>query len=117
MEVYEIERVSAEELAEIMANNPGVPVFDVRKKSEYQSEHIVDVENAPLDFINESMLQMPKDKPAYVHCAGGYRSMIFAVSCAPAGYDNLIDVAGGLKAIKDSEKFQVSDYVCPSTLL
>lgn len=117
MEVDQIERVSAEELAEIMANNPGVPVFDVRKKSEYQSEHIVDVENAPLDFINESMLQMPKDKPAYVHCAGGYRSMIFASILRARGYDNLIDVAGGFKAIKDSGKFQVSDYVCPSTLL
>lgn len=117
MEVDQIERVSAEELAEIMANNPDVPVFDVRKKSEYQSEHIVDVENAPLDFINESMLQMPKDKPAYVHCAGGYRSMIFASILRARGYDNLIDVAGGFKAIKDSGKFQVSDYVCPSTLL
>jgi rhodanese-related sulfurtransferase len=117
MEVDQIERVSAEELAEIMANNPGVPVFDVRKKSEYLSEHIVDAENAPLDFINESMLQMPKDKTAYVHCAGGYRSMIFASILRARGYDNLIDVAGGFKAIKDSEKFQVSDYVCPSTLL
>ena len=117
MEVDQIERVSAEELAEIMANNPDVPVFDVRKKSEYLSEHIVDAENAPLDFINESMLQMPKDKTAYVHCAGGYRSMIFASILRARGYDNLIDVAGGFKAIKDSEKFQVSDYVCPSTLL
>ena len=117
MEVDQIERVSAEELAEIMANNPDVPVFDVRKKSEYLSEHIVDAENAPLDFINESMLQMPKDKTAYVHCAGGYRSMIFASILRARGYDNLIDVAGGFKAIKDSGKFQVSDYVCPSTLL
>jgi rhodanese-related sulfurtransferase len=63
------------------------------------------------------MLKAEKDKTWYVHCAGGYRSMIFASILKARGYDNLIDVSGGFKAIKDSEKFLVSDYVCPSTLL
>ena len=62
-------------------------------------------------------MQVDKNKTYYVHCAGGYRSMIFASTLKARGYDNLIDVDGGFKAIKDSEKFQVSDYVCPSTLL
>lgn len=117
MEVDKISRVSADQLAEIMQSNPNTPVFDVRKKSEYQSEHALGVENAPLDFINESMLDIPKDKTVYIHCAAGYRSMIFTSILRARGYENLIDVVGGYKAIKDSGKFRVTDYVCPTTLL
>jgi len=117
MEVDTIERITATELADIMAKNPQAVVIDVRKTSEYLSEHVQNVENAPLDTINESMLQVPKDKTAYIHCAGGYRSMIFSSILRARGYDNLVDVIGGMKAIKDSERFQLSDYVCPTTLL
>jgi rhodanese-related sulfurtransferase len=92
-------------------------ILDVRKNSEYLSEHVIDVENAPLDFINDSMLKIDKNKTYFVHCAGGYRSMIFNSTLRARGYDNLIDINGGFKAIKESGKFQVSDYVCPSTLL
>lgn len=117
MEVDRIERVNADQLAEILAANPDTSVFDVRKQSEYLSERIENAENAPLDFVNESMLSIPKDKPVYVHCAGGYRSMIFASILRARGYDNLIDVAGGFKTIKESGKFRLTDYVCPTTLL
>lgn len=117
METDAIQRITADELADIIATHPDAPVFDVRKKSEYLSEHLEKVENAPLDYVNESMAQIPKDKTVYVHCAGGYRSMIFASILRARGYDNLVDVIGGFKAIKESGKFQLSDYVCPSTLL
>ena len=117
MEVDRIERVNADQLAEILAANPDTSVFDVRKQSEYLSERIENAENAPLDFVNESMLSIPKDKPVYVHCAGGYRSMIFASILRARGYDNLIDVAGGFKTIKESGKFRLTDYVCPTTIL
>ena len=117
MEVDKIERVTPEQLAAIRKAHPDAPVFDVRKKSEYFSEHVLDVENAPLDSINESMLSIPKNKTVYIHCAGGYRSMIFASILRARGYDNLVDVIGGFKAIKESEQFEVSDYVCPTTLL
>jgi glyoxylase-like metal-dependent hydrolase (beta-lactamase superfamily II)/rhodanese-related sulfurtransferase len=116
-EVDQIQRVTAEQLADIQKANPQVLVFDVRKNSEFMSEHILEVENAPLDTINTSMLQMPKDKTAYIHCAGGYRSMIFASILRARGYDNLVDVVGGFKAIKESGRFEVTEYVCPTTLL
>ncbi len=116
-EVDTIKRVSAEQLADILKTNPNAPVFDVRKQSEYLSEHVEGVENAPLDVINESMQSIPKNEPVYIHCAAGYRSMIFASILRARGYDNLVDVVGGFKAIKDSAKFKVSDYVCPTTLL
>jgi hydroxyacylglutathione hydrolase len=63
------------------------------------------------------MAHINKNKTYYVHCAGGYRSMIFNSILRARGYDNLVDVNGGFKAIKESGKFKVSDYVCPSTLL
>ena len=116
MEVDHIESISAEELANRMAKEP-VNILDVRKNSEFLSEHVMEAENAPLDYINDSMLQVDKNKTYYVHCAGGYRSMIFCSILRARGYDNLIDVNGGFKAIKESGKFKVSDYVCPSTLL
>jgi rhodanese-related sulfurtransferase len=116
-EVDSITSVTVEELAKIKEGDPTIHIMDVRKNSEYLSEHVMDAENAPLDYINDSMLKVDKNKTYYVHCAGGYRSMIFNSALRAIGYDNLIDIAGGFKAIKESEKFKVSDYVCPTTLL
>lgn len=115
-EVDQITSISTEELAAIISKEKK-NILDVRKKSEYQSEHIIDAANAPLDFINDSMAQLDKNKTYYVHCAGGYRSMIFTSILRARGYDNLVDIKGGFNAIKGSGKFNISDYVCPSTLL
>ncbi len=115
-ELDQIESISVEETLNRAKLGEG-EIIDVRKNSEYLSEHIVDVENAPLDFINDSMLKIKKDKTYFVHCASGYRSMIFISTLRARGYENLIDVQGGFKAIKESEKFKLSEYVCPTTLL
>lgn len=115
-EIDQIASVDVNELSDIMDRN-NVNILDVRKKSEYQSEHIINAENAPLDFINDSMAQIDKNKIYYVHCAGGYRSMIFNSILRARGFDNLVDVKSGFKAIKESGRFKISDYVCPSTLL
>lgn len=115
-EIDQIKSIDADAFAQIMEKEK-LNVLDVRKKSEYQSEHVVDAENAPLDFINESMLQVDKNKTYYVHCAGGYRSMIFNSILRARGYDNLVDIKGGFKSMKESGKFNLTDYVCPSTLL
>lgn len=115
-EVDQIRSVEAAELADAMEKGD-VQILDVRKKSEFQSEHIIGAENTPLDFINESMAQIDRNKTYYVHCAGGYRSMIFNSILRARGFDNLVDVKGGFKAIKETGKFSISDYVCPSTLL
>jgi glyoxylase-like metal-dependent hydrolase (beta-lactamase superfamily II)/rhodanese-related sulfurtransferase len=116
-EVDSITSISADELAHIMEKEEGINVLDVRKASEHQSEHVIDAINAPLDYINDSMTKVDKNKTYYVHCAGGYRSMAFASILRARGYENLIDVKGGFDAIKDSGLFKVSDYVCPTTLL
>jgi glyoxylase-like metal-dependent hydrolase (beta-lactamase superfamily II)/rhodanese-related sulfurtransferase len=111
-----IESIDAEFLASEMKKHQ-INILDVRKESEYKSEHILEAENAPLDFINESMMKISKDKTYYVHCAGGYRSMIFASILKARGYDNLIDIKGGFSAIKQQADIPVSEYVCPTTLL
>jgi rhodanese-related sulfurtransferase len=115
-EIDQIASVDVNELSDIM-DRDNVNILDVRKKSEYLSEHIINAENAPLDFINDSMAQIDKNKIYYVHCAGGYRSMIFNSILRARGFDNLVDVKSGFKAIKESGRFKISDYVCPSTLL
>ncbi|MCU0388744.1 MAG: MBL fold metallo-hydrolase [Chitinophagaceae bacterium] len=116
LEVDTIESVTADELAALAENGP-INILDVRKKSEFDSEHVIDAENAPLDYINDSMLLVDKNKQYYVHCGGGYRSMIFISILRARGYDNLIDVKDGFKSLKETGKFKVSDYVCPSTML
>ncbi|MCE7055662.1 MBL fold metallo-hydrolase [Algoriphagus sp. AGSA1] len=116
-EIDQITSISAAELAEIKEKKGSINILDVRKESEYLSEHVQEAENAPLDYINESMQKIDKDKTYYVHCAGGYRSMVFNSILRARGYDNLIDVKGGFKDIKESGKFNVSEYVCPTMLL
>lgn len=92
-----------------------INVLDVRKPGEYAAEHIESAKSTPLDFINDGMSKISKDKEYYVHCAGGYRSVIFASILKSRGFDQLIDVAGGFAAIK-KVGIPVTDYVCPSTL-
>lgn len=116
-ELDTIESISAEELAEKQKADAAISIVDVRKASEFGSEHIVNAQNAPLDFINDSMASINKDKTYFVHCAGGYRSMIFISILKARGFDHLVDVKGGFKAIKESNQFKLTDYVCPSTLL
>lgn len=112
-EIDKIESITAEELS----NKVNPQIVDVRKASEYSSEHIDGASNAPLDYINESMKTFVNDAPHYVHCASGYRSMIFISILQSRGYRNLVDIQGGIAALKASGKFEVTDYVCPTTLL
>jgi glyoxylase-like metal-dependent hydrolase (beta-lactamase superfamily II)/rhodanese-related sulfurtransferase len=103
--------------ADELAAKGNVQILDVRKNSEYVSEHVVGAENVPLDFINENTIGLDKEQTYYVHCAGGYRSMIFNSILRARGFHHLIDVKGGFKAIKESGKMKVTDYVCPTTML
>lgn len=106
--------IQADQLKDVLKKENAF-VFDVRKETEYLSEHIPSAENTPLSFINDHLAEFPPEKPFYVHCAGGYRSMIAVSILKSRGIHNLIDVSGGFKAIKDSG-IEVTDYVCPSTL-
>ena len=116
-EVDHIEQVTPDQLASIITTDPHSHILDVRKHSEYSSEHLLDVINTPLDFINDSMAQIDKSRKHFVHCAGGYRSMIFISILKARGFDNLVDIKGGFNAIKESGKFTLSEHVSPTTML
>lgn len=115
-EIDTVEQVTAEELAELYAKED-INIVDVRKNSEYNSEHVVEAMVAPLDYINDSMKLLNPEKKYYIHCAGGYRSMAFISILKSRGYDKLVNVIGGFKAMKETGKFRVTDYVCPTTEL
>jgi hydroxyacylglutathione hydrolase len=113
-EVDTVERINATEFA--TKYKADAVVIDVRKQSEFDSEHVVGAINVPLNQINKHLAQFPKEKPFIVHCAGGYRSMIAASILKQRGWDNFVDVEGGFGAIKDTD-VKRTEYVCPSTLL
>ncbi|MBT8235187.1 MAG: MBL fold metallo-hydrolase [Bacteroidia bacterium] len=114
MEVDSIKSITAEEMKATLEKET-VPVLDVRKESEYKSEHVVDAQLAPLDFLNDHLAEVPKEETFMVHCAGGYRSVIASSILKSRGIHNLIDIKGGFDAIKEAG-IEVTDYVCPSTL-
>ncbi|WP_396634028.1 rhodanese-like domain-containing protein [Maribacter sp. R86514] len=114
MEYDTVSQVDAGELKKAIETDH-VPVFDVRKESEYLSEHIIDAKNTPLDFLNDHLAEFPSKTSFYVHCAGGYRSMIASSILKSRGIHNLIDVKGGFKEIKEAG-IPVTEFVCPTTL-
>ena len=114
-EIDTLNRMTAQEFAQEYTQDKPL-IFDVRKASEYNSEHVIDAVNVPLNEINQHLAQFPKDQPFIIHCAGGYRSMIAAAILKQRGWDNFKDVVGGFKDIKEAN-VPVSDYVCPTTLL
>ena len=114
-ETDSIVSIDAGELAEKMKSED-VKVVDVRKKGEYVSEHVEGAIHMPLDDINDHLSDLDKNETYYVHCAGGYRSMIYNSILKARGYTNLIDVKGGFKAIKENGNIPVTDYVCPTTV-
>ena len=113
-EIDTLESISAETFADHVKNGD-VNILDVRKDGEYKSMHLENAQHFALDYINSKMNEVSKDKTYYVHCAGGYRSVIAASILKARGFHNLIDVAGGFGAIKKTD-LPTTDFVCPSTL-
>lgn len=91
-------------------------VLDVRKESEYESQHLVGAQNFPLDFIHRNLDQVDKSTKYFLHCAGGYRSVIAASILKKNGFDQLINVDGGFEEIKKS-CVKVTEFKEPVTML
>jgi len=90
-------------------------VFDVRKPGEFESEHVKIAASTPLDFLNDHISEFPKKENFYVHCAGGYRSVIAASILKARGFHNVIDVDGGYEAIRNTS-IEIITAACSSTL-
>lgn len=113
-QVDTVRRISAGEFGNIYSQH--LLIIDVRKKSEFESEHVIGAINIPLNEMNQMLPSFPKDKPFVLHCAGGYRSMIAASILKQRGWKNFSDVRGGFTEIKTTP-VPVSAYTCPTTLL
>ena len=100
-QVDKVTSISAQQF-EIDIKNTDSTIFDVRKPSEFESERIDKAINTPLDFINNYLSDVPDEKIFYVHCAGGYRSMIAASILKSRGVHNLIEIKGGFKSVKET---------------
>jgi len=87
-EVDQFERNTADYFAKSINENEDMPVFDVRKKSEYGSEHLVGAVNVPLNEINTNLASFPKEKPFTIYCAVGYRNTIAASILKQRGWDD-----------------------------
>tara|TARA_B100000686_G_scaffold52754_1_gene56602 strand:- start:1410 stop:2795 length:1386 start_codon:yes stop_codon:yes gene_type:complete len=97
-----VNSISAHQFENDIKNN-STSIFDVRRESEYNLEHIKSAFNTPLGNINDYLSKMPDNKDFYIHCAGGYRSMIAASILKSRGLHNLIEVKGGFKAVKETK--------------
>ncbi|MBL0013533.1 MAG: MBL fold metallo-hydrolase [Flavobacterium sp.] len=89
-------------------------VVDARKPSEFEAEHVENAINIPLDTINSNFAAVPKDETFYLHCAGGYRSVIMASILKSRGYHHLINVEKGINGIRNAG-IPLTQFVCPST--
>jgi len=114
--VDKIGSISATQFANRLKDGTMEVALDVRKESEYLSEHVVGVENFPLDYIHSNFAEIKPDKEYVLHCASGYRSLIAASIFMANGVKKVTDVRGGFKDIKDTG-VKLTDYVCPTTLL
>jgi glyoxylase-like metal-dependent hydrolase (beta-lactamase superfamily II) len=112
-----IDTIEPEELADQLEEKPVAILLDVRRQSEFESEHVIGAENIPLNYINDHINTLDPDTKYYIYCAAGYRSMIFASILKARGYSNIVNVRGGFKAIKANERLFISRYHEPTTML
>lgn len=106
-ELNTIDCITVDELADRLEEHPVATVLDVRTKREYDAGHITGAENLPLDEINMSMDKLDRDATYYIHCAAGYRSVIFISILMARGFEHLVNVTSGYEAIKASGRFNI----------
>jgi hydroxyacylglutathione hydrolase len=115
-EIDSIDRITPEEFAQKVKIGES-KVVDIRKESEYEAEHIEDAYSKPLAYINEWVKDINPNEHFFMHCAGGYRSMIAASILQARGYRNFTEIEGGFGAIAKTTEIPRTDFVCQSKVL
>lgn len=113
-ETDEVKRISANAFAQQFSPEESL-VVDVRKESEYAAEHIEAAYSRPLAYINDWIHDLPRDRHFFLHCAGGYRSMIASSILLARGYRNFTDIEGGFASIAQTG-VPKTDFVCQSNV-
>ena len=114
-EVDTVHRITPDEFAAKFEAGKSM-VIDVRKESEYEAEHVEDAYSKPLAYINDWTKDIQPDQHFFMHCAGGYRSMIAASILQARGYRNFTEIEGGFGAISKTE-VPKTDFVCQSKVM
>ena len=115
-ETDQVESISPAEFSTRLTTEPNRSVLDVRKPTEFLAHHMMNATNLPLDYINNNMGKVSRTAPYFIHCAGGYRSMIASSILKARGFHNLVDVKTGFKGIIETETIPLSNYQCPTSL-
>lgn len=109
--ISDIHQIDAAEFAKrLKAEN--INVIDVRKPTEYNNAHLENAKNIPLDFLPKQLNELDKNQTYYIHCAGGYRSMIASSILKRNGFNNIIDIKGGFSAISQQEGLPILQASC-----
>ncbi len=111
-----LDEVSAEVFEQQFILNPSINLLDVRRESEYNSQHLEGADNFPLDFIHSNISSLDKSKQYFIHCAGGYRSVIAASILKSRGYNHIVNIRGGFKALS-ATSLKKTAYQVPETML
>ncbi len=110
-----VDRITAKEFADVVEIGKD-KVIDIRKETEYAAEHVEEAYNRPLAYINDWIKDINPEEHFFIHCAGGYRSMIAASILQSRGYRNFTEIEGGFKAITETA-VPKTDYVCQSKVM
>lgn len=110
-ETDNIESISPEKFAEEVTENS--IIVDARKPGEYNPEHLENASNIPLDDVNERFSEVPKEEKFFLHCAGGYRSVIMASILKSRGYHNIINIEKGMAGIRKTN-LNLCNVACSS---
>ena len=108
-----IETIDAESFAHLNKNNK-LSVYDVRKPGEFETEHIINAKHTPLSNLFDHLKKFDASDKNYIHCAGGYRSMIANSILKKSGIHNVVDVLGGFAKIKQTN-IETTEFNCSST--
>lgn len=114
-EIDTVNRVTARQFAEAVDVNKDM-IIDVRRESEYAGEHVDNAYNKPLAYINDWIKDINQNQHFFIHCAGGYRSMIASSILQARGYRNFTEVEGGFNAIAQTT-VPKTDFVCQSKVM
>ncbi len=109
--IADIHQIDASEFAKRYRAEK-INVLDVRKPTEYERAHLENVLNIPLDFIQKRIGELNKNEKYYIHCAGGYRSMIACSILKRNGFENITDIKGGFSAIAQQQNLPIVETAC-----
>lgn len=115
-DVDTVSYISVEDLAAKQAEGADLNILDVRKPSEFLAQHAIEAINFPLDYINRNMKKLDKEQTYYLHCKGGYRSMITVSILKARGFENLVDIEFGWNAMEENDGIAKTEYACPTTI-